>query len=109
MKMFMEIWESIPPSERVCFVTGTDLNPYANHKFHCLFQHVLRKGYYTKWKLEPKNIVLLRPDVHTLIDQGTIEQRRSFCKHTGHSFEKYYEHKETLREEYERDYRLPRK
>ncbi len=39
------------------------------------FAHVLPKGRYTYWKLNPANIIILHPEVHNIFDQGTKGDR----------------------------------
>jgi len=51
--------------KQVCFLTGESLSKYKDSKmFHHLFHHVLPKGLYAKFRLNPKNIVMLKPNVH---------------------------------------------
>lgn len=69
-ELFREIWNERP---HICFVTGKPiLEPTAS-----VFSHVLAKGLnkYPKFKLYKKNIQLLLPEIHSLFDHGTEEQR----------------------------------
>lgn len=54
--------------------------------------HILPKGRFTKWKLNPDNIRLGDPYVHHLFDQGTEEQRRK----SGYDFTGIYKLKKDL-------------
>jgi len=42
------------------------------------FAHILPKGRYTYWKLNPENIVMLHPEVHHIFDQGTQVERDKY-------------------------------
>ncbi len=39
------------------------------------FAHILSKGIYTYWKLNPRNVMMVHPEVHTIVDQGTKKDR----------------------------------
>ena len=102
LDMFNKIWRDTPVDERKCSITGAVLNGYyGTSRYVSLFAHVLNKGYYTKWKLEPGNIRLLHPEVHRLVDQGTEEERKLFENKMGCSFKKWFDLKQKLREQYE--------
>lgn len=92
--MFEYIWEI---SNKKCFVSGQCLKHiYKTNKHFNMFAHVLPKGKYPKWKLNPHNIVLLHPDIHYLYDQGTEKQRLE----SGFNFNKLYKLKEIFLSEY---------
>lgn len=39
------------------------------------FAHLLPKGMCTYWRLNPRNIIMLHPEVHHIFDQGTQKER----------------------------------
>jgi len=59
--------------------------------WHC-FAHILPKGKYTKFKLNPENILVVHPEVHHLIDAGTQDQRDA----TGWDFSPFYDKRKEL-------------
>lgn len=92
-ELFEKIWNTRP---RVCYVSKDRLlEPQAS-----IFSHVLSKAAnkYYKYKLNPENIVLLRPDLHLLYDFGTEEQRQK----TGYTegWQRLYELRDKLKEQY---------
>lgn len=56
-ELFLQIWDHRP---HVCYVTG---KPIKQLDARC-FSHVLSKGAYPQYALEPINIVLVLPEVH---------------------------------------------
>lgn len=77
--IFKQIWQM---SNKKSFVSGLFLRSYVNTDFfpNC-FAHVLPKGQnqYPYFKYYAKNIVLLTPGEHGLLDQGTEEARISYA------------------------------
>lgn len=75
-----------------CFVTGQKLDKFYNGPlFYSIFAHVLRKSAYTKWRLDPDNIVFLSPNfrhysVHRLFDDGVLSEILKFEMYTARSF-----------------------
>lgn len=98
VELFNHVWET---SNKKCFVSGRDLTKVPAYKWHNMFAHVLPKGKYSKWKLNPVNIVVLHPDIHYLYDFGTIEQQNN----SGYDFEPLRKLKEQLKIEYEENYK----
>lgn len=43
---------------------------------HCA--HILPKGSYPLWKLNPANIMIINPNVHRILDQGTLDEREKY-------------------------------
>lgn len=39
------------------------------------FAHILPKGKFTYWRLNPRNIVMLHPEAHRIVDQGSLSDR----------------------------------
>lgn len=76
LAMFNAIWNS---RDRVSWLSGISLNGYQDtNKWYSCFAHVLPKGVFPKMKLFDKNIILLTPKEHGLLDQGTEEQRETY-------------------------------
>lgn len=61
IEVFDNVWEAEP---HICFLTKSPLR----QKDIRMFAHVLRKGQYTYFKLNPGNIRLLQPYVHDAVD-----------------------------------------
>lgn len=77
--IFKEIWIR---SNKRSFVSGLFLRQYMNTSFFpACFAHVLAKGMakYPYFKHYAKNIVLLTPDEHHLLDHSTEESRISYA------------------------------
>ena len=93
--MFNYIWENT--ENKRCFVSDAPLKEfYGTNKWVNCFAHVIPKGLYPRFKLNPQNIGLLNPDVHWLYDRGTEKQRLE----SGHNFNPLYKLKEQLKQEY---------
>lgn len=73
MDLFSYLWDK---SNKTCWLSGESLKKFeGTDRWHWMFAHILNKGVYTLWKLNPKNIVIIHPDAHHLFDHGTIEQQ----------------------------------
>jgi hypothetical protein len=96
--VFEQIWEE---REHKSYLTGDSLDKYVQSDlWYNLFAHVLAKGKYPKYRLFKKNIVLLTPTEHRLLDQGTSDQRKKYADETGCNWNKIFELKDELYEEY---------
>lgn len=84
-ELFNYIWET---REHVSELSGTPLLPKSHFQWHWQFLHVLPKGTYKKWELNPDNILLGTPDDHN----------------NQESFPKFVELKEKLRREYYKEF-----
>jgi len=62
MQMFLQIWDNRP---HISELTGEPLLPYGNYRWHHQFLHILPKGSYPYYKLNPENILLGLPDEHS--------------------------------------------
>jgi hypothetical protein len=95
VEMFNHKW-NIEPHK--CWLTGALLNfkQYSDEWFQC-FAHVLRKGVFTYWKLNPENIRLLHPDVHHLVDNFIEEYLEQY---PDIDFYKWFDLQDRLRVEY---------
>lgn len=80
-EMFNWIWDNRP---HVSELTGASLLPKGHTQWHWQFAHVLPKGTYPKWKLNPNNVMIVLPEEHN-------NQER---------FKKFLDKKEELRREY---------
>lgn len=59
--MFEYVWETRP---HISELSGKPLLPKGNFKWHWQFLHVLPKGSYPSYKLNPDNIMLGLPEEH---------------------------------------------
>lgn len=77
MLIFKQIWEE---SNKKCQLTDAPLEwiiPMSSYWFSC-FAHILAKGKYPLMKYDADNIMLVHPQVHFLLDNGTHEQREKY-------------------------------
>jgi len=101
--LFKQIWLL---SNRRSFVSGLFLREYMNTDlfFNC-FAHVLAKGInqYPYFKYYAKNIVLLTPGEHALLDQGTEEARINYTLDVKTAnWQPLYDLREELKKEYKK-------
>jgi hypothetical protein len=100
--MFIHIWSAQPiiNGHKRCFVSNLPLTKYQDSDlFWSMFAHVLPKGRFTKWKLNPSNVVLLDPQIHWLYDQGTNDARIK----SGYNFTPLYDLKQELTNKYDQN------
>jgi len=96
--MFVSIWVKMD-RPRVCPISNKKLDSYwGTDQFTWCFAHILPKSTHPLYKLNPDNIMVIHPEAHTLIDQGTKKQREQ----TGWNFEVFYNRREELKKEYEK-------
>ena len=76
VELFDYIWLSRP---KKCPISGLDLKPfeYSRHEKAMCCAHLLPKGTHPLFKLNPDNILLVHPTVHSLFDQGTEKAREA--------------------------------
>ena len=91
MEMFEYIWNTQP---HVCWLTGRPLEAFDVK----MCAHVLRKGTYTYFKLNPENIRLLHPTIHFLVDDFR-EELRDKLPHI--NFDKWFKLQEDMKIKYE--------
>lgn len=92
MALFRAIWGVRP---HVSFVSSkpVEFAPIT-------FAHALNKNKWSKFRYYDKNIVLLTPEEHYALDFGTEEDRKKL----GGNWEKLYELREQLKQEYNNFY-----
>ncbi len=82
--LFQEIWAE---SNKKCFVTQDDLSSFSNtDMWYSCFAHVLRKSAFPEFKFNKENIVLLKPEVHDIFDNGYLQQIKKYEKEKNCSF-----------------------
>jgi hypothetical protein len=100
--LFIQLWENAMDEHGkvICPFTDIDLTPIKKISFErwlgC-FAHVLNKKNYTYFKLNPRNIRIVFPLFHTLVDQGTAEQK---AEHPDWRFDLWYNDVEAMKIEY---------
>jgi hypothetical protein len=103
--LFKQIWLL---SDKKSFVSGLFLRKYMGTalEYNC-FAHVLAKGQnqYPYFKYYAKNIVLLSPGEHGLLDQGTEEARISYALDVkSANWQPLYDLREELKKEYKKHF-----
>ena len=77
--MFLQLWHDADgPNGVICPFTKERLNFYkhrGNYWFSC-FSHIIPKGKYPLFKLNPDNIRIVYPEFHRIVDQGRFEDRK---------------------------------
>lgn len=110
VSMFEALWEQAKDEKGnvICQFTGEKLNRfYGTDMWYSCFAHVLPKGRYTYWKLNPINICIVFPLFHQLIDQGTARQRE---QHPDWKWGLWYQKVAEMKEkyaQYKKDNMLP--
>ena len=103
-ELYKAIWDS---REHKSFLSGKPINLVEGSNFWFnVFAHVLAKGKakYPKFKLYSKNIVMLTPEEHNLLDHCSSDEREKYAKRTGCDWNKIYNLAEELKEEYKEEY-----
>lgn len=101
----MELFQYViynAPRPIICPVSGRDITKLFEQDpsvWVSCCAHIIPKGRYPRWKLNPRNILLLDPEVHHLFDQGTEAQRQK----TGWEWTELYNLQEQLKREYEEE------
>lgn len=87
------IWDT---REHVCELSGRELDfQKGSLLWRCCNAHILPKGKYPKFKYLPENHMLIHPDIHNSIDQGTEDQRKKLKEEWAENgycinYEKFY-------------------
>jgi len=99
--LFAWLWDEAKDKNGIviCPYTDEKLNRFYNKEmwFQC-FAHLLPKGRYTYFKLNPKNIRVVFPDFHKIIDQGTYLDR---INHPLWNFSEWDAEVETMKIQYQ--------
>jgi len=95
LEMFEFIWDALP---RICCVTGENLDQfYGTDLWFSCFSHILPKGKFPLFKLNPENIRLVFPDFHYFIHHGIYQNR---TKHPTWDFDYWDELVQQMKSEY---------
>lgn len=100
VELYKILWEN---EEHISFLSGKPIPIKEGSSFwYNIFAHVLAKGkaMYPNFKLYSKNIVFLTPEEHFLLDHSSEDKREQYAKENNCSWDKLYELKEELKEEY---------
>ena len=65
----------------ICPISGRDITDVMNgpiDQWIKAFAHILPKKNYPYWRLNPRNIMMVHPEVHRILDQGTLEERKKY-------------------------------
>lgn len=70
--LFREIWDEREDEEGYCYCyeTGDPMHGSRFRNNSCCYHHLLPKGKYPEYALVKKNIVILHPDIHTLLESN---------------------------------------
>jgi len=99
--MFNHLWEEAKneKGQVICPYTNEKLNRFYNTlKYFSCFAHVLPKGRYTYWKMNPINVCVVHPDFHVIVDQGTFQDRAA---HPMWRFDAWDKKREELKIQYQ--------
>ena len=98
VELFDYLWDNRPLT---CPFTGENLLPYKDDMLmrRICCAHVLPKGTATFYKLNPDNVLLVHPEFHRIVDQGTFKDRGD---HPSWDFKSWDLMVEMKREEYEK-------
>ena len=100
-ELFAWLWEEAKDNNGIviCPYTNERLNRFYNtDMWWSCFAHILAKGKYTYWKLNPLNVKVVSPDFHHIVDQGNSLDR---ANHPNWRFDLWDKRKEELKIEYE--------
>lgn len=100
IELFKKVyWDHEKPV--ICPVSGRNITKCIEAPINLFVQHcahILPKGKYTYWRLNPRNIRLLHPEAHWVIDQGTQEDKDA---RPDWNWEAWYKEVEVAKKEYE--------
>lgn len=107
-EVFENVWNKYEDERgfHYCWLTGVQIDRFwGNSRESWMFAHVLPKGRFPKWKLNPDNIRLLHPDVHTLVDNYTSDMENETHELDGRAtkinFKRWFNLQNELRRRYE--------
>lgn len=98
--MFLEKWNL---SDKRSEISGKDLShiEVGSNMWRRCMAHVLPKGKYPLYRTYIENMMLLDPEEHQLVDQGTEEQRKAYKNtHPFVKWEIFYSKQEELKRKY---------
>ena len=103
--LFRQIWLF---HNKRSYLSGIELRDWANTpQFPSLFAHILPKGQnkFPHFALYARNVVMLTPLEHKLLDDGTEEERISYSKeHKYANWTKISDRREKLEDEYHKHF-----
>jgi len=85
----------------LCPISGRNITDAMNgpvDQWIKYFLHILPKGRYPLWRLNPRNIMMAHPDVHRIVDQGILTDREQYPDWNWELWDAEFEQ---AREEYE--------
>ena len=99
-EMFFDLWNKAKEKgDIICPFTKRRLNHLQNTRFiYNCFAHILPKGRFPYWKLNPDNIRIVFPEFHRIVDRGTTKDRSMYPEWNFEAWDKLYEEK---KKEYE--------
>ena len=93
-ELFLHLWGL---SDKRCVISKAPLIGFLlTDKFWSMFMHVLSKGAYPGYRLNPDNIMIVHPDIHDLYDNRGKDQQDA----SGYDFSVVHERKEILKRQY---------
>lgn len=99
MEIFNYLWDTKPHISEISERKLTSQR--GSLLWRCYFMHVLPKGKFPKSKFDPNNFLLGHQEEHTLIDQGTEEQRKKYKEqYPDTNWDIFYDKQKKLKEEY---------
>jgi ribosomal protein L37E len=104
MKQFFDdIWLSRPP---ISLISGKTLSSFRYNpslKYSCC-AHVLSRKQFPHYALRDDNVVLITPEEHFMLDNGTEAQREEYSRVSGANWALIEEIKERLYNEYKNEF-----
>lgn len=85
-ELFEHVWETRP---HISELSGEPLLPKGSFKWHWQMLHILSKGSYPNYKLNPDNIILALPEEHDHQERFPEFNRRKDLLRRDY-YEKYY-------------------
>jgi hypothetical protein len=96
--LFMYLWDN---SDHKCRVSGKTLDMFfGTTRFWSMFAHILPKGRYPEYRLNPDNVWIVHPDIHDLFDNRSREMQDA----SGYDFNPLRQKKEQLKADYYENY-----
>lgn len=72
-ELFNHIWDNRP---HISEISGKPLLPKGNMKWHWQMAHILSRGAYPSFRLNPDNIMLMLPEEHEKQEQYEVFQEK---------------------------------